>query len=506
MSETTQEYALLVYGATMPGIAAARNAASMLDADTKILFINPQPGWGGIAGVGRLPAWDRRDWQKNGLAMTPHGGSFRRWYESEGQAYNPVSMEQTLKAEIAESDQIYVLDFWDIESIHTDNTGRITTVDVTPLKRKQGDTTTTGDSVSITATTFVDASESGRLTRLANIPYTTGRQDWGPDDRQMAATLLFQLDNVNWAEIKQSRSANGRETYRHRTDPRSGRRLFWGGHYEADNADAVAEFEDAHPRFRIKAMNATEVTEERFWFNAVLIYDVDGRFDARERGRILTEDGDHRPWDTDRARQRGLEALQDDRFIAAMQDFPGLSDAELVFHDDEPAIAETLYLRETIHTYYDDTQFALERHHLQDAGQDPQDGADAEHYDERIGLGFYWMNNNGYRRDQSSNDAEFLAPDNPAYIPYETLTSHRCPNLLIPGYAASISSQAWFEMRVLPNLCVLGDAAGVAAAMSLLEEQDPRDFAIEQIERIQTILREEFDAVLDKETGYGVVE
>jgi len=31
--------------------------------------------------------------------------------------------------------------------------------------------------------------------------------------------------------------------------------------------------------------------------------------------------------------------------------------------------------------------------------------------------------------------------------------------------AAGVSSYGWSEVRVIPNLCVLGDAAGVAAAM-----------------------------------------
>ena len=40
-------------------------------------------------------------------------------------------------------------------------------------------------------------------------------------------------------------------------------------------------------------------------------------------------------------------------------------------------------------------------------------------------------------------------------------------SLLIPGYAAVVSSCSWGEARVFPNLCVLGDAAGVATEYSL---------------------------------------
>ena len=58
-------------------------------------------------------------------------------------------------------------------------------------------------------------------------------------------------------------------------------------------------------------------------------------------------------------------------------------------------------------------------------------------------------------------------PKNPVYLPYSCLTTNNVANLLIPGYAAGISSFSWGEVRVFPNLCVLGDAAGVAAAYSV---------------------------------------
>lgn len=60
------------------------------------------------------------------------------------------------------------------------------------------------------------------------------------------------------------------------------------------------------------------------------------------------------------------------------------------------------------------------------------------------------------------------SPIDPAYIPYSALTTKYVPNMLIPGYAVNASSFAWSEIRVLPNLCVLGDAAGIAAVTCLL--------------------------------------
>lgn len=44
-------------------------------------------------------------------------------------------------------------------------------------------------------------------------------------------------------------------------------------------------------------------------------------------------------------------------------------------------------------------------------------------------------------------------------------------NLLSPGYGASVCSYSWGEMRVISNLSVLGDAAGIAAAYCYIKNR-----------------------------------
>ncbi len=61
-------------------------------------------------------------------------------------------------------------------------------------------------------------------------------------------------------------------------------------------------------------------------------------------------------------------------------------------------------------------------------------------------------------------------------------------NLLIPGYAASISSLGWSEARVIPNQCVLGDAAGVAAAYAVTNGKMPLQFGASDINAIRNTL------------------
>lgn len=77
---------------------------------------------------------------------------------------------------------------------------------------------------------------------------------------------------------------------------------------------------------------------------------------------------------------------------------------------------------------------------------------------------------------------------NPVYIPYDAIATNFVYNLLIPGYAASIASLGWAEARVLPNQCVLGDAAGVAAAYAVTNNKQPLSFSNADITKIQATL------------------
>ena len=88
-------------------------------------------------------------------------------------------------------------------------------------------------------------------------------------------------------------------------------------------------------------------------------------------------------------------------------------------------------------------------------------------------------------------------PEKPAYIPYDAIATNFVYNLLIPGYAAGIASLGWAEARVLPNQCVLGDAAGVAAAYAIKNGKDPLSFSQTDIANIQATLKNS-NALLEK--------
>lgn len=489
-------YDVVVYGATMPGIAAIRSLRAVAGDGPSVLVVNPQREVGGIGCAGAQNFWDVRAWSHDGRSSLPQGGSFRRWYRTQGQAYDVDRMVATLRRELDRANAD-LRPYHDLTDVAVEN-GRIESVALAPLERRDGETSVGESHVRIAADVFVDASESGRLSRLADVPQTVGREDWGPDDRQMAASLMVLVEGIDWDRIREATGPSGDPTYGTTVDPVEDKRLFWGGGH-AVTADAIDDFRESYPRMDLKAMNAAEHADGQFWINALLLYDVDGRYDARDRDR-LSSDPERDPWDRDRAYDRAVAAVEDSKFLAALRAFPGFDDATPVRDEDgSPRVGSELYVRETVHAR-DDRGFAVERRHVENAGAGPETGTDGELYDERIGLGYYWLDNNGYVRSGPGNNGALEPADNPVYVPYGALTIDRRPNLLVPGYAARVSGQAWFELRVLPNLCVLGDAAGAAAAVALGGDADPAAFDDGTIDRLQERLREDCDAVLDKRT------
>jgi len=490
---------IVVYGATMPGVATVRAIAESRADPTSVLVIKPQPGIGGIGCAGGQNFWDVRPWAEAESWEFPQGGSFRRWFRTQGQAYDTDRMVTTLYEDL-DHDGVTVRTRYDVEEVSLDADGRITAVHIRPLARTGGDTHWTGDRQVASGSVFIDASETGRLSRLVDVSRTVGRSDSGPDDRQMAATLMVQVEGIDWAAVREAEDPDGEPVFRTAVDGDEDKRLLWGGE-QSLGKPGVSRFREAYPRLDIKALNAAEHDDGVFWLNALLIYDVDGRYDARERGRTGAS-GARDPWDRDRARRRATSAVDDAAFEAALAEFPGFEETTVRYEDGEPRVGDVLYVRETIHLLRDGSH-EVEDRHAEDAGPRPGTGADKEFYESRIGLGYYWLDDNGYTRTATGADSSLEATDNPIFLPYEALTTPDCPNLLVPGYPVSIDSRAWSALRVLPNLCVLGDAAGVAAGIATESSVDPADFSGVQLERLQDRLRTDCDAILEKRALTG---
>ena len=66
----------------------------------------------------------------------------------------------------------------------------------------------------------------------------------------------------------------------------------------------------------------------------------------------------------------------------------------------------------------------------------------------------------------------------PAYVPYRALVPVNQPNLLVAGRCLSADRQAFASLRVQASAMGAGQAAGVAAAMSAMQNIEVKDVDI----------------------------
>ena len=532
---------IVIYGGSFPGVAAAAKAAANTASSKTIALIVPDPVnhngegccLGSIGTVGGQNFFDI----KPGAKYTK--GSFAWWFKQMYQHYNTDEMAALLKSDLAKyGNRISYYYGYDITQIGWASPANITSVTVRKIKRNPStgivDWETGSSDVTIEGTVFIDASESGKLTRLSNFGGTTGRYDWPASKldsdertapgkaRQQVASLMFKVKNFD-------RSVEELEIGKHANSVYS---ATGGGKAFSENA-TIINFNDKYgPQgFMLKPFNMAQngpegpnPLEAEWWVNMLLVFNVDGRAYNRDRS-INKFPTDMRPdyKTVDDAWVQARAILRNPECIAAMREFPGFKNAELVLDaDGMPVVGEVLYLRESIHTAQssskrangtEDTNYALWAKDFWDAGTSYNTGTDKRHYGNRIGLNHYDLDINAYKpsdlkkdgayiwghavtnhvRDDitaitSMPETEYYENRHPTYVPFSAIATNFVYNLLIPGYAASISSLGWSEARVIPNQCVLGDAAGVAAAYAVTNGKMPLQFGASDINAIRNTL------------------
>ncbi|MDN5344031.1 MAG: hypothetical protein PWQ18_142 [Clostridia bacterium] len=554
---------VVVYGGGLAACAAAWKAAATAP-DKQVALVVPYPGgeYGGLATVGGQNFWDLRYWSRDGRLA--QGGSFAHWLQAVGPFYRPADLAAQIAADLGGMGNLRTYQAMDITAVQRDRRGRLRAVFLRSLQRDVSGSIVWGSGRAILAAPiFVDASEDGRLCRLSAAGVTVGRADWPAEfltadynredsaallpvaggaagvapgaasirvkrplalpPRQQAATLMFKVRGVQPGRYRDMVFRQERGTWG-----------AYGGREVYINDPVVTGFNDRYgPRgFALKPLNAAQdgPGSPEWWVNALLIFNVDGRANGRDRGSpAYPLDLAPGALDTDTAWLQARAMLLNPDFIQALRRFEGFSGVELVRDGQgQPVTGGMLYLRETVHTVVEprragpgteDNNYALTTAATHGAGPGPAGGNDLGNYVNRIGLGFYWQDINAYHFEDLKGDdgryrwpvTPFLRPDypptvpgaqawpqNPVYIPFNTLLSRPVPNLLIPGYAASISSLAWAELRVLPNQCVLGDAAGVTAAYAVLQGRDPGTFTDADVAAVRAILEQRFGARVEK--------
>lgn len=560
--EAKEDYEVVVYGGTFAGCAAARTAAQLSPESSVLLVVPlPEPVLGGVGTAGGQNFFDVRHWR--GEVVT--AGSFAGWFKAAGQFYSTREMAGILLADLARCRNITIL--WSHDVLEAKKTLGPERPIFRPSRREPfppgslrpaplslcvaelllGEVFRDESGVvrwgegrrRVTGRVFIDASDDGRLTRLA-VPaasVSTGRGDWPaeylpPDERaegaaarQQAATLMFKVRGV----VLPPRPGTAGDLVFLR-DPRSGAWGIVGGLETFRKNPAVVAFNErsAPLGFALKPVNAAQDgrDSDQWWVNALLVFNVDGRACRRDLGtERYPRDGRPGALDVDGAWLAARDFIARPEFLSALRSFSaedgkggrfGFHRAELVKDAaGRPVVGSVLYLRETVHLRKDapgtppgggsEGGYALTPSECRFSGESASAGADRENYPTRIGLAHYLLDVNAYTAgDLKGADGyrwpvtDFLRPDlaakggqpkNPVYLPFEMLVAPRVANLLVPGYATGAASLAWAQVRVIPSLCVLGDAAGAAAAEALFSNQYPARFGQREILRVQSALR-----------------
>lgn len=537
---------IVVYGGTLAGVAAAAKAAGHVDLDkTDITLIVPDPvdhngngvSLGGLATVGGQNFFDI-GWLTGRTFCTK--GSFNWWYSQVGQHYSIQALSDLLKKDLTKSEfkgKINILYGYDIKSIGWGAPANITKVNLCQIEQDSDGRVIWGTKTcTVAGDVFIDASESGRLTRLSNFGGTTGRYDWPASQldadeqgangkaRQQVTTLMFKIKGLKKQDLEENTDGITMHTY--------GDKGVWaangGKAAYADTTKAIYKFNEAHRSegIAIKPFNMAEDGKDsnEWWINTLLVFNVDGRAYNRDKGTgVFPKDMRSDYKTVDDAYVFAKKILEYPDFLPALRSFPKFENVELVKDSKgKPVVAKTLYLRETIHSAQsssatarkngsEDSNYAVHAKDFWDSGATKSTGTDKRNYAKRVGLNFYQLDINAYKiedlknkdgvyiwgapitgavRDDIANqeDNEFPTVKNPVYVPYDAIATNFVYNLLIPGYAAGISSLGWSEARVLPNQCVLGDAAGVAAAYAVTNDKQPLSFGSADIAKIQTTL------------------
>ena len=538
---------IVVYGATMAGVAAAAKAAKNAPSATIHLIVPDPVDYNGngccLGAIGTVGGQNFFDigW-KDVLARTYYtNGSFKWWCGQMGQHYNVDAMSDLLKRDLTKAEyggRIKIHYAYDITGIGWESS-HITEV---RLKRIFRDTDGTvkwdekADTLTIAGDVFIDASESGRLTRMSNFGGTVGRYDWpasllDSDERgsngkarQQVATLMFKVKNFDRFKADDDELTAGDKD-------NNGVYSATGGTRAYKTNTKILNFNNTHgpEGFALKPFNMAQdgPGSDEWWVNMLLVFNVDGRAYNRD----LTGDTSYLfPSDmrsdyktVDDAWVAARKVLDYPDFLPALRSFLGFEGADLVRDKNgDPVVGNSLYLRETIHSAFsssdrangtEDTNYALSAKDFWNPGATKNTGNDSRHYAKRMGLNYYGLDINAYKfedlkqngqyiwghevTEAARSDIKFPEHVSPTYITYSAIATNFVYNLLIPGYAAGIASLGWADARTIPNQCVLGDAAGVAAAYAVNNNIDPLNFGSADITAVQNILKNS-GALLEK--------
>ncbi|MDZ7704858.1 MAG: FAD-dependent oxidoreductase [Trueperaceae bacterium] len=283
----------------------------------------------------------------------------------------------------------------------------------------------------VTARQLIDATAEADFAAAAGATYSMGFAGLGLDER-MVDTLVFRIDDVDWAALRRGISERGRDY------AISDERVAWG-HFGGE----PAAYQGLEPGIRLRGLNLGRQDDGSVLVNALLIYGIDP-FDPAS-----VQDG------FDRARREAPRIIS---YLSAR--VPGFEDATF------GGVADALYIRETRHIDAECTLTA-------------NDTLNNIVTDQDVVAGGYPL------------DVQVLTPFDNGYVfgtpdIYGARLCVAVPKgvgpLWVVGKAAGYDALAASSARVVPFGMALGEAVGVAATRALRLGLSPAEFASNDLE------------------------
>jgi hypothetical protein len=395
---------LLVVGGTPAGVAAAVSAARL---GTPVLLTEARPYLGGDLTGGMLNVLDMDvDVEGRHLAR----GFFLEVYHRLGMTFDVEYAKKVFAGEVRQEPLI---------------TLRLRTRPIAVLA--QGPWVTgvvvqddiRSEPETICAQRIIDATDDADIAAMAGVPYQVGREGSGIDRAMMAATLVFQVGGVSWRQMTSFLFGSA-----HRAMVRAGirDRNIWGF------GPTMRKYTPTQPGVAIYDLNIGLQNDGSVLINGLLLFGVDGTnpasvADAMQRGRTELPSL--------------IEYLR--------QNVPGFAHAFLI------RAADYLYVRETRHIR---GLYTLR----------VRDIEDSRVFWDAIGVASYPIDLHPYRPGQMNP----YAARRIAYtIPFRSLVPVSVANLLVASRSISASYEAAGSARIAATTMEEGQAAGLAAALSL---------------------------------------
>ncbi len=404
-----EQYPLVVYSGEPEGVMAAVSAARN---GTETLLIMTRKNPGGLMTYGKLNYLDL-SYSNNGNILSNR--LFKEWHDQVGGSVTfPIDDAINVFNNML-SDETNLTVYRNCELIDVkvnDNIIKKLTIILDNEQRV------------IEAKRFIDASQNAELAVQANAPYFYGGADIGLPERTMAATLILKLGNINLTGLKNDVDNN----------------KFGPSYICNEHAWGFIElgrmYQQHYPNIRLRGLNVvlsgTNKKREAY-INGMLIFNVN-----------INENGDDESLLPEEAYELGKkEAELILKYLRSK--LGGFEKAELLDFPRE------LYIRESRHIV---SKYQLKTSDL----------IANKIFDDTISLASYPLD---YQASNPEYEGFVLFNPDIYGIPFRSLIPCGFKNLLVVGRSAGYSSLTAASARVLPTGMSTGEAAGIAAGISL---------------------------------------